>query len=77
MKERSSFQSRAHGGGVPGMRPTPLGPNSFIFMQFSAKILQNNGLAQSPWELASPLRNPGSATLGWVQSSNCACGGRK
>ena len=37
----------------------PQGPNSFIFMQFSAKNLQNNPI----WELAQPPReNPGSAT---------------
>ena len=29
-------------------------PNSFIFMQFSAKKLQNNTLAHSPRELVPP-----------------------
>ena len=33
-----------------------------FFMQFSAKILQNNRLSQRPWELALPTGNPGSAT---------------
>ena len=37
-------------------------PNSFIFIQFSAKILQNNRLPHLPRELAPPLGNPGSAT---------------
>ena len=40
----------------------PFGPNSLNFMQFSPNILQNNGLARPPWELAPPLGNPGSAT---------------
>ena len=41
------------------MDARPRGPNSFIFMQFSVKNLQNNlnlGMAHPPWE------NPGSAT---------------
>ena len=29
-----------------------LGPNSFILMQFLAKLLQNNRLAHPPWKLA-------------------------
>ena len=33
------------------------GPNSFIFMQFSAKNLQNNRLAHPLWELAPPHGN--------------------
>ena len=37
--------------GVPGT-PPPRGPNSFIFLQFSAKNLQNNRLAHPLWELA-------------------------
>ena len=46
--------------GAPGRR-TP-GPNSFIFMQFSTKYLQNNRFVQNPGELAPPpLGNPGSA----------------
>ena len=43
------------GAGIP-----PRGPNSFIFMQFSAKNLQNNptyGVGKSPWE------NPRSTTV--------------
>ena len=47
--------------GAPGTRPR--GPNSVIFMQFSAKKLQNNRLAHPFWELAHPPReNPESAT---------------
>ena len=43
--------------------PPPLGPNSFIFMQFLGKFGQNNRLAPPPWGLAPPrLGNPGSAT---------------
>ena len=34
----------------------PWDPNSFIFMQFSEKKLQNNRLAHPLWELASPSR---------------------
>ena len=46
-----------------GRAPPPLGPNSFIFMQFSVKIWPNNRLAPPPWKLAPPrLGNPGSAT---------------
>ena len=45
---------------VPGTH-VPQGPNSFIFMQFSAKNLQNNRLAYPLWELVSPPQeNPGS-----------------
>ena len=36
-----------------------LGPNSFIFMQFSAKYLQNNRILGIG---AHPQENPGSAT---------------
>ena len=35
-----------------GRAPLPLGPNSFIFMQFLAQNLQNNRLAL--WEFAPP-----------------------
>ena len=42
--------------GVPGMRPPGRVPNSFIFLQFSAKNLQNNRLAHQLRELAPPLR---------------------
>ena len=41
---------------------SPQGPNSFIFMQFSAKKLQNNRLAHPLWELRPPQENPRSAT---------------
>ena len=37
------------------------GPNSFIFVQFSVNILQNNRLPHLSWESAPPLENPGSA----------------
>ena len=53
---------RIQGGGRDA-RP-PWGPNSFIFMQFSAENLQNNpnlGLG------APPRENPGSATV-WYSS---------
>ena len=46
-------------GGAPGMRAPPWGPNSFIFMQFSAKmwkIIAILGVGAPPGE------NPGSAT---------------
>ena len=39
----------------------PLGPISFNFIQFSAKLLSNNRLA-ALFVLAPPLENPGSAT---------------
>ena len=51
---------------IPSLAPPlPLSPNSFIFMQFLAKILQNNRLAHLPRELTSshweildpPLKN--------------------
>ena len=44
---------------------TPPGTNSFIFMQFSAKKLQNNRLADPPSPLGVgglPLGNPGPTT---------------
>ena len=48
-------------GGKPGM--PPYSQNSFMFMQFSAKNLQNNRLAHLLWELPSPPQeNPGSAS---------------
>ena len=40
-------------------RAPPGGPNSFIFMQFSAKNMQNNSTFGS-WR--TPQENPGSAT---------------
>ena len=42
----------------------PRGPISFIFMQFSAKILPYNRLSHRTQGLAAPCRlaNPGSAT---------------
>ena len=38
--------------GHQGCLPPPWGPNSLILMQFSAKKLQNNVLAQPLWDLA-------------------------
>ena len=38
-------------------RDTPLGPNSFIFIQISAKTLQDNRSAPAP------LGNPGTTTV--------------
>ena len=47
-------------GGFKGAPGTPPGPNSFIFMPFSAKIDKIIPI----WELAHPFReNPGSATV--------------
>ena len=51
---------------IQGRRPRtcvspPWGPNSFIFIQFSAKNLKNNRLAHQFWGLLSQ-ENPGSAT---------------
>ena len=46
------------------------GPNSFIFMQFSAKKMENNRLAHPLWELAPPQENPGTATV----SNTLLCG---
>ena len=39
--------------GALGMRVPP-GPNSFIFMQFLAKKLQDNRLTRPLWKLALP-----------------------
>ena len=50
---------------LPGLEtgaPSPHGPNSFIFMQFLAKNLQNNRLAHPLWKLVSSQENPGCAT---------------
>ena len=46
---------------IPGSARLPRGPNYFIFMQLSAKKLQNNRLAHQFWELVPPQENPGSA----------------
>ena len=46
--------------GLQGRVPSP-GPNSFIFMQFLAKILQNNRF-EHPLGIWRPLGNAGSAT---------------
>ena len=49
--------------GVPGKCPAPLGPISFIFMQFSAKIFSNNRfLAQTQGLAPSRQGNPGFAS---------------
>ena len=36
--------------GVQGTRADPLGPNFFIFMQFSTKIVPNNRVSAPSWE---------------------------
>ena len=46
----------------------PLGPNSFIFIQFLAKILQKNRLRHPVQKLAFPVGNPGSPPLLSVSS---------
>ena len=53
------------GGRVPRTRAglLPLSPNYFIFMQFSAKILQSNRLARPIGSWCPPLGNFGSATV--------------
>ena len=50
----------------------PIGPKSFIFMQFLAKISHNNRLAHPPRELVPPLGNPGSTTASCSQIK-CFC----
>ena len=52
--------SRRQGHALP-----TFGPNSFIFMQFAATILQNNRLPHSLWSRRHPptLGNSGSATV--------------
>ena len=47
---------------APGTRAPPLGPNSFIFMQFLAEKLQNNRLVHYSRDLVPCQENPGSAT---------------
>ena len=52
---------------IGGPKGPPLGPISFIFMQFSAKILPNNSFSHQIQELATPpphpiQGNPGSVT---------------
>ena len=42
-----------------GGTQAPLGPNSFVFMQFSVKVLQNNRLARHSQEILVP--SPGVA----------------
>ena len=49
--------------------------NSFIFMQFSAKIVQNNRLVHPSWELTSPPHplpgNPGFAIAKYLEYFTC------
>ena len=45
------------------MDACPRGPKSFIFRQFSAKVLQNNMLVHPSGELVHPQANLGSATV--------------
>ena len=52
--------SKAEGEGVLGMGVTVVDPNSFIFMQFSAK----HKVSTPSLELAPHQENPGSATAG-------------
>ena len=61
----------------------PLDPNSFIFMQFSAKFLQDNRLVDSsgvgaPWEILEPplvmsdiVNNPDSCVVRAKQPPSC------
>ena len=62
-------------GAREGHRP-PSGPNSFIFMQFSVKVLQNNRLVRPPRGLASFLGNPSSVTGYGSNLSSGSGGGR-
>ena len=55
------YPTLADPGGARDVCP-PRGPNSLIFMQFSANNLQNSRLAHPLWELAPPQENLGSAT---------------
>ena len=63
---QNAYITSANPRGCHGRDPLPLwGPNSFIFMQFSGKKLQNNRLAHPLWELARPPppeENPGLVT---------------
>ena len=44
--------------------PPARGPNSFIFVQFSAQKMRNNRLAHPLWELVHPpMESPGSVTV--------------
>ena len=49
------------GGGALGAR-APLGPISFIFLQFSGNSWPNTRFAPQPLGLVLPLGNPGSVT---------------
>ena len=49
--------------GLPLPSPTRRGPNSFIFMQFSAKSLQNNPFLG----IGAPQEYPGSATASRIR----------
>ena len=51
--------------------PPPRGPNSFIFVQFSAQKMRNNRLAHPLWELAhAPKENLGSVTVNKLNKSD-------
>ena len=55
MKANAIFVFVAAVSGGSGGGRDPLGPKSFIFMQFSAKNLQNNRLAHPLfWEILDP-----------------------
>ena len=59
--QKESPLADPRGRGRSGRAPY-LGPNSFIFMQFSAKLLRNTRIAHPHRKLGRPLGNPGSAT---------------
>ena len=60
MRKMNTQHWRIQSGGALGMH-APLGPVSFVFMQFSAQMLPNNeflpqtqGLAPPIWEILDP-----------------------
>ena len=57
-----------------GMHAPTLGPNSFVFMQFSANKLSNNRLAHPLWGWRPRLWNPGPATAMCLLWKNCSRG---
>ena len=56
------------------MHAPTLGPNSFVFMQFSANKLSNNRLAHPLWGWRPRLGNPGPATALCLLWKNCSRG---
>ena len=60
-------KSHTSGGSKGGARDAPpLGPISFIFMQFSGKIWPNNRFLPPPLELAPPPPHPPSGKF-WIR----------